>query len=153
MIEVLPGDVYYSSQNIIFNPVGINESTSKSFLEKVKRLYPDAYTGWQNGLYDEDEHKSLGDIQLVYIDNNQLIMNGYCINSAGEIDNFALCKTLVELCNLAYEYCLSVGIEYVLGVKDSRERKIIDLITRVIFEDTIIDVKLFDRNARPNIDS
>lgn len=144
MLKVLPGDVYYSSQTIIFNPVSPSDS-EKGFLRKVKILYPSVYNKYRVYIGNSSEIR-LGDILLVYIGDYQFMLNGFCIDKHGELDELALCTNLVELYNIADEYELSVGIQSGLFVADPEEQYRTDIITKVIFEDNNphIDAHLYN---------
>lgn len=142
------GDVYLDKNvNIIFNPVGVRDN-NKGFLRKVKKLFPCVYEVYKDDVWYYNEYQLIGEIQLVFIENKQLMMNGFCIDKTGKINKLSLAKTLVELCNLAYEYDLSVGIEYALGVEDKNERKWIQAIIKEVFKDTDIEVHVFDRKRK-----
>ena len=150
MIYYKSGDVYLNEDaNIIFNPVGVIDN-HKGFLQKIKTLYPDVYTEYSEFIWMCGEKELLGDIQLVKIGDKRLMLNGFCINRRGNIDKLALTKSLVELCNLAYEYKLSVSIEYGLGiVHPKEERKAISMIIKEVFKDVDgVDVFIYDRNRK-----
>lgn len=149
MISYNSGDVYLCKESdiIIFNPVGVRDN-NKGFLKKVKRLYPNAYRLYKDEVWSYNEKELLGEIQLIEIADKRLILNGFCIEKSGKINKLALAKTLVELCNLAYEYEVSVGIEYGLGVQEIVERRWIAAIIREVFGDVDISVQVYDRNRK-----
>lgn len=144
MINYLEGDVYLTDDvNIIFNPVGVRDSTG--FSNKVKILYPGVYTEYKEKVWMYNIKELLGDIQLVYVEDNKFVLNGFCKTRLGHIDKLALCKTLIELCNLAQEYKLSVGIEHSLGIKDKAEKKLIDTIIELVFDKSDTNINIYKR--------
>lgn len=145
MIQYVSGDVYTNEDtDIIFNPVGVRDN-SDGFSKKVRKLYPKVYDEYHDMVWEYNIKELLGDIQLVYIGNNRFMMNGFCKYRDGKINKLALVKVLVELCNLAYEYKLSVGIEFALGVFRKQDRKDIKMIINEVFKDTGVDVKVYNR--------
>lgn len=143
MIHYVKGDVYFDEDlDIIYNPVGVRESSG--FLKKVKKIYPEAFEYYKEKVWMYSVNELLGDIQVVYLGNQRCIMNGFCRDRYGKINKLAMTKNLVELCNLAYEYSLSVGIENGLGSKGS-EKKWINLIIEEVFKDVEVSVYVLER--------
>ena len=145
MLHYCKGDVYIKSVDIIYNPVGVTDNNN-GFYSRLKKMYPDAYTLYKDFVHTTSKRECMGEIQIVPIAEKRVMLNGFCKTTSGYINKLALCKTLVELCNLAYEYKLSVGIEYALGKKDEVERKLIKTIIHEVFHDVEIEVYLFNRD-------
>ncbi len=144
MIKYNKGDVYLSDlHTITFNPVGVRCSTG--FYKRIKYLYPEVYNMYEEKVWMYSARELLGEIQLVYTDNDTFILNAFCLDRHGRINKLALCKTLIELCNLSNEYKVTVGIEYALGVKKKSERKLITTIIDTIFSDSSMDTYLYER--------
>lgn len=144
MIIYKEGDVYLTEDvNIIFNPVGVRDKTG--FIERVKILHPVVYEEYHERVWMYSINEILADIQIVCINNNQCMFNAFCKDKEGKVNKLALCKTLIELCNLCHEYNLSVGIERSLGVRDKYEKKWIDIIIEEIFKDSDTDIYIYKR--------
>lgn len=148
MIHYKQGDVYLNKEtDIIFNPVGVRDN-NKGFKIRVRHLYPDSYNKYHEQVWMYNERELLGDIQVARISAKRVMLNGFCIDKKGHINKLALAKTLVELCNLAYEYKLSIGIQYALGAKEPEERKWISRIIKEAFRGVDIDIYIYDINKK-----
>lgn len=146
MIQYLAGDVYRSKDvDVIFNPVGVRDN-DKGFIKKVRNLYPEVYEMYNEKVWMYSVRELLGDIQLVSINDNRFMLNAFCKDRNGVIDKLFLTKTLIELCNLAHEYHLTIGVEHGMGVRDETDRQdIISIIEEVFKGIDDITVKVYDR--------
>lgn len=149
MIQYFSGDVYKCEDvDVIFNPVGVRDNEF-GFIKRVKRLYPTVYEMYNEKVWMYSVRELMGDIQLVYVDNNRFLLNAFCKDRNGNVNKLAFTKTLIELCNLTHEYHLTIGIEYALGVENKSERKLISTVIKEVFRDVDdITVKVFDRNKK-----
>lgn len=148
MIQYVSGDIYYDeSSNIIFNPVGIRDN-GYGFIKRAKMLYPEVYKEYHDMVWEFNIKELLGDIQLVHVENEKFIMNAFCKYADGSINKLALAKTLIELCNLAHEYKLSVSVELTLGDICKKDRSIVKSIIEEVFRNTDVDVTIFTRKKK-----
>lgn len=143
MIHIVDNGIIWEERNaqIIFNPVSTfkgkvgREVFNKLLMSKYRKVYEE-YTDYMVG---ESAKRLLGDIQLVQIDKNKLVMNGF-VYKGKELDLVALSKALVELYNLAREYELNVAIP----IKMNCDNIITNGLTRTIIDTIFND---FEYNA------
>lgn len=119
-----------SNSQIIFNPVGID--VFNMYLRETNKQVYEEYRDYMVGI---NENKLIGDIQLVQIGKQKLIMNAYVFRKGKKIDLYALTKTLVELYNLATEYKLNISIPVSMNSRNKDTISKIKLMLDVIFGD------------------
>lgn len=141
MVRICDGDLYKSDSQIIYNPVSIKNDSKFSL--RVKLLYPKVYKKYTDMIFNE--MVPLGEVQLVQVRQHtkQCVLNSFVYHSDGQIHRLAFVKSLVELCNIASEYHLSVGIEY--GIMQDRlwDWNIVKMIIDEVFSDTDVDVRIY----------
>ena len=140
MITNCIGDVYRSDVNIIYNPVSIRND--HMFQKKVRIIHPDIYNTYRDMVYNDTV--KLGEIQLLPTSHEkQCMMNGFCYDKRGKINILAFTKTLVELCNVANEYHLSVGIDENVVKSEIWTPDRVRTIIEEVFRGTDVEVKIF----------
>lgn len=135
------GELYSSDVNLIYNPVSIQND--KKFHTIAKKLHPKVYNEYCNMIYND--FVKLGEIQLIQTDHceKQCVLNAFVYNKYGKINMLAFVKTLVELCNIASEYGLVVGISRKTIYSKNWDSNMIEKIIEEVFRDTDVEVRLY----------
>ena len=150
MIYTINKGIIWEEPNvqIIFNPVSVSNNVfgQSVFNNLLKQTYRKVYDEYLDYIAGESPKRLLGDIQLVKIKNNKIIMNGF-IYKGDEIDLQALVKVLVELYNLADEYKLNIAIPVSMNNKNQINIGLIKQIIDVVFDDFPNDIYLYQKTV------
>jgi hypothetical protein len=133
---------------IILNPVSVSNSVlgKNVFNNLLRETHREVYDEYLDYMVGESPHHLLGDIQLVKLKNNKIIMNGFMYKE-DEINLHALAKVLVELYNLADEYKLNIAIPVSMNNKNQINIGMIRQIIDVVFDDFPNDVYLYQKTT------
>lgn len=147
MVTKVVGNVYQSDVNIIYNAVS-NDPRNLIFSEQIQQRYPMAYENYLDEVCNNPIR--VGEIQLVgpVNEERQFVFNGYVWDKKRKLNMVAFVKTLVELCNLAIEYHLTVGFQENIIKSDIWTKEIVYQIIEEVFRDMEVDVYIYTTAKR-----
>lgn len=130
---------------IILNPVSTGHflAAYNTFDYLMKLNHKEVFDAYMDYIEHEPDHKLLGDIQLVKINNHCVVMNGFVYDHC-RIHLKATAKVLIELYNLGREYELDVAIPLKMNGRNKKNIDKVEIIINTIFNDYENTVYLYE---------